>query len=419
MRGYHTLRWTPPDSPRRILFLPNHACRHPKPETLSARSAPSPGVAAQRRPLFPSSCPGCPPEGQTISKEGLSDASWQTPGYRARERRRRELQNQDKPIVDPSASDHNARTAAPGPRHQVKPRPPLIHRRSPLPRLPQNTIHIVGRPRKPIDLAKVPPWPLHDALLKAASLPDQPPESRDRLRTHPTNNTFTLSVIDSHRARAYLRIKSIKALRVFNAFDDFSDDEILADLQASNSDMPVVSGRRMGQTRHIVVALMSETLHKWILYLGTDIKLYPLRCRHCDEEHSPPAEGEAPTCTPRCIVCRGAHNTGSSNCKYRFIIKKPPKPQVQQHVHEPASTTRRNPSRSGSCSSRSPSPRDRSTSFPPLEASDGQDNRYPVQLIAESADLAPTHVGRDPVQPFEPLQDPVRLAKALEQYLRG
>ncbi|KAH6929125.1 hypothetical protein HPB50_023756 [Hyalomma asiaticum] len=60
-RGYHILRWTPPDSPRRILFLPNHAGRHPKPETLSARSAPSPGVAAQRRPLFPSSCPGCPP----------------------------------------------------------------------------------------------------------------------------------------------------------------------------------------------------------------------------------------------------------------------------------------------------------------------------------------------------------------------
>ncbi|KAH6945938.1 hypothetical protein HPB50_010799 [Hyalomma asiaticum] len=58
-------------------------------------------------------------EGQTISAEELADASWQTPGYRAQERRRWELQNQGKPNVDPSASDLNARTAAPGPRHQV------------------------------------------------------------------------------------------------------------------------------------------------------------------------------------------------------------------------------------------------------------------------------------------------------------
>ncbi|KAH6941407.1 hypothetical protein HPB50_017913 [Hyalomma asiaticum] len=111
------------------------------------------------------------------------------------------------------------------------------------------------------------------------------------------------------------------------------------------------------------------------------------------------------------------------------LSKEPPKPQVQQGAQEPASTTRRNPSRSGSCSSRSPSPQDRSTSFPPLEASTARTTAVtgrdlapgaqdPAQLIAESADLAPTHGDRDPVQPYEPLQDPVRLAKALEQYLR-
>ncbi|KAH6938804.1 hypothetical protein HPB50_012912 [Hyalomma asiaticum] len=42
----------------------------------------------------------------------------------------------------------------------------------------------------------------------------------------------------------------------------------------------------------------------------------------------------------------------------------------------------------------------------------------PAQLIAEAADLAHTHVDRDPVEPYEPLQDPVRLARAPEQYLR-
>ncbi|KAH6920018.1 hypothetical protein HPB50_028991 [Hyalomma asiaticum] len=38
----------------------------------------------------------------------------------------------------------------------------------------------------------------------------------------------------------------------------------------------------------------------------------------------------------------------------------------------------------------------------------------PAQLIAEAADLARTHVDRDPVQPYEPLHDPVRLARAPE-----
>ncbi|KAH7946776.1 hypothetical protein HPB52_004220 [Rhipicephalus sanguineus] len=152
----------------------------------------------------------CVVEGHTISEEEWSDDSWQSPGYRAQERRYRaqELQNQGKPHLQLSASD-NARAAVPERQHQIKPRPPPLRRRAPLPRLPQDTIHIVGRPRTPIGLTKVPSWQLHDALLKAASLPDQPPASRDRLRMHPTNITFTLSVIDSQRAQAYLRVKSI------------------------------------------------------------------------------------------------------------------------------------------------------------------------------------------------------------------
>ncbi|KAH6919874.1 hypothetical protein HPB50_029138 [Hyalomma asiaticum] len=44
--------------------------------------------------------------------------------------------------------------------------------------------------------------------------------------------------------------------------------------------------------------------------------------------------------------------------------------------------------------------------------------QYAAELNAESADLTPTHGDRDPVLPFEPLQDLVHLAKALEQYLR-
>ncbi|KAH8009070.1 hypothetical protein HPB51_010260 [Rhipicephalus microplus] len=149
----------------------------------------------------------CVVEGHTISEEEWSDDSGNRPA-----------------IVPRNDADGNFKTKASrsstvyvgecprrcaGTPTQVKSRPPRLRRRAPLPRLPQDSIHIVGRPRTPIDLTKVPPWQLHDALLKAASLPDQPPASRDRLRTHPTNNTFTLSVIDSQRAQAYLRVKSI------------------------------------------------------------------------------------------------------------------------------------------------------------------------------------------------------------------
>ncbi|KAH7989033.1 hypothetical protein HPB51_026513 [Rhipicephalus microplus] len=361
----------------------------------------------------------CVVEGHTISEEEWSDDSWQSPGYRAQERRRRELQNQGKPVLQPCTSE-NARAAVPERQPQVKSRPPRLRRRAPLPRLPQDSIHIVGRPRTPIDLTKVPPWQLHDALLKAASLPDQPPASRDRLRTHPTNNTFTLSVIDSQRAQAYLRVKSITigaatielhvyapppddAIRgiMFHAYDDFSDEEILADLQASNPTIPIVSGRRLGQTRHVVVALMTPNLPKWIFYHGTDIRLYPFynrvescfncrkvghrtdvcpmprkqRCRRCGEEHPTPGQGETPACTPRCIVCNGAHNTGSSNCKYRFIKKAPPTPQSKQEAQEPSSNIHRNPSHSDSSSRRSPSSRDHSASFPPLGNSSNQQQR--------------------------------------------
>ncbi|KAH7963157.1 hypothetical protein HPB52_019777 [Rhipicephalus sanguineus] len=231
---------------------------------------------------------------------------------------------------------------------------------------------------------------------------------------------------------------------MFHAYDDFSDNEILADLQASNPDIPIVSGRRMGQTRHIVVALTTKNLPKWIFYHGTDIRLYPFynkveacfncrkvghrtdvcplprkqRCRRCGEEHPPPGEGEKPKCTSRCIVCCGAHNPGSSNCKYRFVKKAPPTPQWKQEAQEPTSNTQGNPSHSGTSSSRSPSPRDHSPSFPPPGTSSSQ-HKGPerrsrsqtrrvrsAQPNADTANLDLARSARRPNQPDAPLRRP-------------
>ncbi|KAH7932530.1 hypothetical protein HPB52_024414 [Rhipicephalus sanguineus] len=313
----------------------------------------------------------CVVEGHMISAEEWSDGSWQpSPGFRTQEKRRLDLRQ---------ATPHqNAAQQATATRNDMKPRRPPQRKRGPLPRMPADTIHIVGRPKTPVDFTKLPPWQLYEALLKAASLADQPPASRDKLRVHPTNNTFTISVPDSVRAQAYLRITSLQvgdrtiefqvyapppddAFRgiMFNAYDSFTDDEILKDLQESNSSMPVVSGRRMGRTNHVLVSMLGDCLPRWILYHGVYIRLYPFyprveacfncrkvghrtdvcphpkrnRCSRCGQDHPPTPQGTQPTCLARGIVCNGGHATNSSNCKYRFIKKPIPSDNAPKQAH--------------------------------------------------------------------------------------
>ncbi|KAH7961697.1 hypothetical protein HPB52_011359 [Rhipicephalus sanguineus] len=69
-------------------------------------------------------------------------------------------------------------------------------------------IHVVGRPKSPVELTKIQSWHLCTALLQEPFLQDLPPSSRDTVRHHPVNKTFTLSAADWTRAQAYLRITS-------------------------------------------------------------------------------------------------------------------------------------------------------------------------------------------------------------------
>ncbi|KAH7951787.1 hypothetical protein HPB52_012948 [Rhipicephalus sanguineus] len=101
-----------------------------------------------------------------------------------------------------------------------------------------------------------------------ACLQDLSPASRNTVRIHPVN-TFTLSVEDSTRAEAYLRITSPTvsvntfsvrlyaqppddALRaiLYHASDEFTDQAILDDIQASNPALAVLGGRCMGKCHH-------------------------------------------------------------------------------------------------------------------------------------------------------------------------
>ncbi|KAH8036303.1 hypothetical protein HPB51_024639 [Rhipicephalus microplus] len=317
-------------------------------------------------------------EGQDVSPEELSDESWQSPGLRAQEQRRAALRlatAATKPTTTPASLRSSKR---------VNTSPPQHRRRAPLPRLPADTIHIVGRPKSPVELTKLQPWHLYTALLQAAFLQDLPPASRDTVRIHPVNNTFTLSVADSARAQAYLRITSLTvsgntftvhlyapppddALRgiLYHAFDDFTDQAILEDLQASNPTLSVVGGRRMGKAPHILVTLMEPKLPRWIFYHGVQLRLLPFRnkveacyncrstghrtdvcpkprqerCHRCGAAHPTPPEGSPPTCNPRCIVCNGNHSTYSSNCKHRYVQRpqrqKAPAPDTHPPPQQP------------------------------------------------------------------------------------
>ncbi|KAH7976233.1 hypothetical protein HPB52_010187 [Rhipicephalus sanguineus] len=353
-------------------------------------------------------------EGQDVSPEELSDESWQSPGLRAQEQRRAALRLATaaaKPTTTPASLPSSKRVNASPPQHR---------RRAPLPRLPADTIHIVGRPKSPVELTKLQPWHLYTALLQAACLQDLPPASRDTVRIHPVNNTFTLSVADSARAQAYLRITSLTvsgntftvhlyapppddALMgiLYHAFEDFTDQAILEDLQASNPTLSVVGGRRMGKAPHILVTLMKPKLPRWIFYHGVQLRLLPFRskveacyncrstghrtdvcpkprqerCHRCGAAHPTPPEGSPPTCNPRCIVCNGNHSTYCSNCKHRYVQRpqrqKAPVPDThppspQQPV--PPAAAVRSSQQAASGPSPAPPPKSVTASPPPIPA---------------------------------------------------
>ncbi|XP_075726159.1 uncharacterized protein LOC142767803 [Rhipicephalus microplus] len=147
-----------------------------------------------------------------------------------------------------------------------------------------------------------------------------------------TTRDYFMSLCDNPEVVPYPEAYDTVRGIMFHAHYEFSEKEILADLQASNFNIPIMSGTRMGQTRHVLVALMTQNLPKWIAYHGTDIRLYlsynrvescfnccdvghrtdvcPMppkqRCHRCGEEHPPPGQGETPlrdnVCQSHCFV---------------------------------------------------------------------------------------------------------------------
>ncbi|KAH7979841.1 hypothetical protein HPB49_011573 [Dermacentor silvarum] len=103
--------------------------------------------------------------------------------------------------------------------------------------------------------------------------------------------------------------------------------------------------------------------------------LSPPLCHRCGQAHK---AVEPPTCVPCCILCKGAHVTGSPPCKLRFDRNGPSSPPATSKPQPPPpapptvpihKTSRPSRRRSASRGARSTS-RHRSFSFPPLPRSE-------------------------------------------------
>ncbi|KAH8042029.1 hypothetical protein HPB51_019770 [Rhipicephalus microplus] len=88
---------------------------------------------------------------------------------------------------------------------------------------------------------------------------------------------------------------------MFNAYDSFTDAENLKNLQESYPTMPVVCGRRMGRTNHVLVTMLEDFMPRRIFYHGVYIRLYPFypRVKACFNCHKKPTtSGYAPAQAP-------------------------------------------------------------------------------------------------------------------------
>ncbi|KAH6921954.1 hypothetical protein HPB50_006902 [Hyalomma asiaticum] len=198
-----------------------------------------------------------------------------------------------------------------------------------------------------------------------------------QLRINPYNNTFTIGTpcdelylnlpglrlnnVD-HSVMAYLPAPD-NAVRgvIYGALGNETAEEIIQLCILENPNLQILSARRMGLSRAMVITFAGANLPRIVKFQCMPFNCFPFkesietcyncrrtghradvcyqpptqRCRRCREVHPPPPQGEAPSCEARCIICDGAHTTGSRNCKQRFVTK----PKKALHRSSPLPVT--------------------------------------------------------------------------------
>ncbi|KAH7952990.1 hypothetical protein HPB49_003319 [Dermacentor silvarum] len=322
--------------------------------------------------------------------------------------------------LNPPAS-HPSKTPTPPP--AATPSTTTLRRHAPLPRLLAEDFKIVFRPGGGLDLHTTTHGALLQILCTLATIDYATARTTDRVRINPYNNSLTVSTPSEPRARIYVRVSELRlgptsyplraymaapanALRgiICNAVDSQTQDEIVQDLQSMNVNTPyaIADARQLGRSKSILVTFVGTTTLRSATVFNSGIyRCHPFRpkteactncwapghradvctkpkstlCHRCGQAHK---AVEPPTCVPCCILCKGAHVTGSRPCKLQFDRNGPLSPPATSKpqptppalptgpIHKTSRPSRR---RSASRGARSAS-RHHSVSFPSLPRSE-------------------------------------------------
>ncbi|KAH7975819.1 hypothetical protein HPB52_005500 [Rhipicephalus sanguineus] len=221
--------------------------------------------------------------GQEVSLQELSDEFWQSPGLHALEERRAASRLCAAAATAKFTATRTSQSSSSPPSNWASSSPPQPHRCAPLPRLPADAICVVGRPKSPVELTNLQPGHLHTTLLQAACLQGVLPASRDMVRIHPVKNPFTLSVADSTRAQAYLRITSLTVSSntfTVRLYAPPIDDALRGILYHAFDEQAILDYSRQAiqpSRLWVVAAWTNSKLPRWIFYHVVKLRLLPFR----------------------------------------------------------------------------------------------------------------------------------------------
>ncbi|KAH7966034.1 hypothetical protein HPB49_013220 [Dermacentor silvarum] len=210
-------------------------------------------------------------QGETIAPAVLQEAEWKTivskrhKGFYQRERREAAERRALNALLQPTDSASSPADKAHNNRKYVISRKKTAERkkRPPIPRLPRDDRKIVVRPRN-LNLRTIPPahcWRRNE----------------DQLRIKP-HNTFTTSTPSDERAQLYLNLPGIplmaylpapdNAVRgvIYGALGDESVEEIIELCTIENPKLQILSARRMGQSRAMVITFASTKLPRIVKF---------------------------------------------------------------------------------------------------------------------------------------------------------
>ncbi|KAH7951454.1 hypothetical protein HPB52_009359 [Rhipicephalus sanguineus] len=217
--------------------------------------------------------------------------------------------------------------------------------KKPLPTSPSTLTsrpQVILRVRGGVNCASIHLVSLRDIVIKSTGL-SAAAASLDRLRANEINNTIIISTPCMDRADRYLKIATITIMDksydvsthgIIKLPASLVEGNVLANLRESNPAINILTAPRMGTTDFILVAFeglrISAAGHigkKWKRVLSADsLATVKTSVPARPQLSAPNAEHQIPTC----IICNGAHETGSSECRLHYKPPRTPPPATPE-----------------------------------------------------------------------------------------